>query len=49
VKAGSKNFFFGKKKQKTFVRFGAPWAARARLDSQSLFAAFSPEKEEPYE
>jgi hypothetical protein len=39
-------FFFEKKKQKTFARFGARWLTTARLTKQSLFASFSSEKED---
>jgi len=46
LREARKNFFFEKKKQKTFVRSGARRAACARANAQSLFASFSSEKEE---
>jgi len=43
-------FFFEKKNQKTFVRFGfgLTWRGVVRALDKSLFASFSSEKEESF-
>jgi len=48
-RAERKSFFFEKKKQKTFARFGACWLTTARMTTQSLFASFASEKEDSSE